>query len=103
MTRIAAAMVFLLFGPDAAQADVNLVQVPVACGTIAEVYGLLQTNMPDMANIGSGNDSRGKDVAVLFAGADHWALVATMQADQICVVASGHIWTAPPSAPVAQF
>ena len=103
MTRFAAAFFCFVFSLDAARADIGLVQVPVACGTVAEVYGILQSNMPGMTKIGSGNDARGQDVAVLFAGAEHWALLATMAADRICVVASGRMWTTPPTAPVEQF
>lgn len=103
MIRIAAIVVFFHLSVNVARAEVDLVQVPVACGTIAEIYGLLQTKMPGMSRIGTGSDKRAQDIAVLFAGAEHWALVATMTADQICIVASGRIWTVASAAPVAQF
>ncbi len=103
MLRIAAAVVFFQVSATIAQADVDLVKVPVPCGPTAEMYGLLQRNMPEMSNIGAGSDQRGQDVAVLFVGPEHWALIATVSADQICVVASGRTWTTTQAAPVAQY
>ena len=103
MIRIAAAVVFFQFSLNLAQAEVNLVQVPVACGPVAEINDLLHNYMPGMSNIGKGSDARGQDVAVLFTGPEHWALVATTSANLLCVVASGSNWTAAPPVPDAQF
>jgi hypothetical protein len=78
---------------QSAIAGVDLVQVPVACGTIDEVSALLNLKMEQSAMIGKGNNSKDQDVAVLFSGSGRWALVTRYSPTRVCVVASGHSWT----------
>jgi len=90
--RIIAAALGIL-AASAANAAVDLVQVPVACGTLQDVQNLLSVNMPSPETIGKGGNSRGEDLVVLLTGATgYWALVATMSPTNVCVVASGRNW-----------
>lgn len=90
-TMIAAALSIL--AAPAANAAVDLVQVPVACGTLQDVQNLLDVNMPSPDTIGKGGNSRGEDLVVLLTGATgYWALVATMSPTNVCVIASGRNW-----------
>ena len=85
---------FSLSAAPTANAAVDLVQVPVACGTLQDVQNLLSVNMPSPETIGKGGNSRGEDLVVLLTGATgYWALVATMSPTSVCVVASGRNWT----------
>ena len=77
-----------------AVAEVDLVNVPVTCGSYQEVMQVLSVRMPNPKAIAKGGDSRGDDVVLLIADADYWALVAKMSAGNVCVVASGYNWTA---------
>ena len=82
-----------IFAAPAANAAVDLVQVPVACGTLEDVQDLLNVNMPSPETIGKGGNSRGEDLVALLTGATgYWALVATMSPTNVCVVASGRTW-----------
>jgi hypothetical protein len=84
---------FCIFAAPAANAAVDLVQVPVACGTLTDVKTLLDVNMPSPETIGKGGNSRGEDLVTLLTGASgYWALVATMSPTSVCVVASGRNW-----------
>jgi len=88
---LAAALTFSV--APSANAAIDLVQVPAACGTLKDVYDLLNVNMPVRVTIGKGGDSRGDDLVVLFNGAGgHWALVAALSPNSYCVVASGRNW-----------
>lgn len=84
---------------SSAHAAVDLVNVPIACGSVAEVHELLRINMPGQEAIGKGEDSVGNDVAVLLTDAGHWAMVTKFTDGRVCVIASGRNWTltAPPS------
>ncbi|MEX0854109.1 MAG: hypothetical protein WD036_12635 [Bauldia sp.] len=93
MTRTILVSAFLL-AASAANAAVDLVQVPALCGTSTEVLGTLAAKMPNPRLIGKGGDSRGQEIATLFTGNGYWALIALMSPQSVCVVASGHTWTA---------
>ena len=89
---VAAALVSIIAAP-AARAEINLVQVPAACGTLKDVQDLLSANLPNPVTLGKGGNSRGEDLVVLLTGASgYWALVATMSPTNVCVVASGRNW-----------
>ena len=103
MKRIVAALALGIFFAPVANAAVGLVQVPVACGTIAEVHDLLGVNMPKPEPIGKGDDSGGQGRVVLFTGNGYWALITRTGADSLCVVASGHNWTVIESQPATGF
>lgn len=93
MKRTIIAAALSIIAVPAADAAVDLVQVPVACGTLQEVQNLLDVNMPSPDTIGKGGNSRGEDLVVLLTGASgYWALVATMSPTNVCVVASGRNW-----------
>lgn len=87
----AAALAFMLTA-SAAHA-VDLIKVPVMCGTAAEVLETLAVKMPNPRAIGKGGDGRGADIATLFTGNGYWALLALMSPTSVCVVASGYNWT----------
>jgi hypothetical protein len=78
----------------AAEAAVDVIQVPAACGTMVEVRELLRVNMPNPEAIGTGGDGQGRDLVTLFAGDGYWALTAAMAEGRVCVVASGRNWKA---------
>ena len=83
-----------IFAGSAASAEVSLIEVPAACGTVDEVEALLSVNMPNSQAIGRGSSSRGDTLVVLLTGTTgHWAMVATMSPTNVCVVASGRDWT----------
>ena len=81
-----------IFAASAANAAVDLIEVPAMCGTAAEVLNTLAVKMPNPEAIGKGGDGRGKDIATLFTGNGYWALLALMSPDSVCVVASGYTW-----------
>ena len=78
----------------AADAAVDVIQVPAACGTMADVRELLSVNMPNPEAIGTGGDGRGRALVTLFAGDGYWALTAAMADGKVCVIASGRNWKA---------
>ena len=78
---------------QSAIAGVDLVPVPVACGTIDDVSALLGLKMEQSSMIGKGNNSKDQDVAVLFSGSGRWDLVTRYSPNRVCVVASGRSWT----------
>ena len=53
---------------QSAIAGVDLVTIPVACGSVDDVSALLDLKMEQPAMIGHGNNSKDQDVAVLFSG-----------------------------------
>jgi hypothetical protein len=90
--RCAILMSAFILAASAANAAVDLVQVPAMCGTSAEVLEILAAKMPNPEMIGKGGDGRGKEIATLFTGNGYWALLAMMSPDRVCVVASGYTW-----------
>jgi hypothetical protein len=76
----------------AATAEVDLVKVPATCGAYQEVMAMLSGRMPNPHAIAKGGDSRGEDIVLLIADANYWALVAKVEPDKVCVVASGYNW-----------
>lgn len=85
---------FFLFNALAAQAEIALVQVPIACGAFEDINKLLKIKMPKPMAIASGSDSQGDKIVVLVTGTEHWALVTKFTEDRLCIVASGRNWTA---------
>lgn len=76
-----------------AHAEITIIQVPAACGTLDEVQFLLSVHMPVQNAIGIGGNSSGKDIAVLLTGKEgYWAMVATQSPNSYCIVASGSNW-----------
>jgi hypothetical protein len=96
MKRATIAVAVAFLGVPPANAAINLLQVPAACGTMEEVTTFLKAKMPGPEEIGSGGDKRGVTIATLLTGNGYWALVATVSFDQVCVVASGREWTVGP-------
>ena len=96
MNRMLLTAALSIFAASVANAAVSLIQVPALCGTSAEVLGTLAIKMPNPEEIGRGGNSRGEEVATLFAGNGYWALIAVMSPDSVCVVASGSRWTVTP-------
>src|SRR4051794_22046319 len=93
MKRAIIATALSMVAVTAADAAVDLVKVPAACGTLQDVKDLLSVNLPSPEIIGKGRDSRGDDLVVLLSGpSGYWALVATMSPTNVCVVASGRNW-----------
>ena len=79
MKRLIVGAALSLFAAPAANAAVDLVRVPAACGTLHDIQNLLSANMPSPKTIGKGGNSRGEDLVVLLTGdSGYWALVATM-------------------------
>lgn len=93
MKSSAIATFCILASNSSVHAAVDLVQVPIACGTLSEVGDLLSLRMQGTTIIGKGENSKGQDVAVLFSGSGRWALVTKFSAGKVCVVASGRNWT----------
>jgi hypothetical protein len=94
MKRTIIAAALSVFAAPAANAAIDLVQVPAACGTLQDVKDLLSVNMPSADTIGKGGNSRGEDLVTLLTGSTgYWALVATMSPTSVCIVASGRNWT----------
>ena len=91
LAPVAAVLAFML-ATSAAHA-VDLIKVPVMCGTAAEVLETLAVKMPNPQAIGKGGDGQGTDIATLFMGNGYWALLALMSPTSVCVVASGYNWT----------
>ena len=91
LAPVAAVLAFMLAAPAAYAVD--LIKVPVMCGTAAEVLETLAVKMPNPQAIGKGGDGRGTDIATLFTGNGYWALLALMSPTSVCVVASGYNWT----------
>ena len=77
---------------SAANAAVDVVQVPAICGSPNDVFDALAVRMPNPEMVGKGGNSQGTQTATLFTGNGYWALLATMS-DGVCVVASGFNWT----------
>lgn len=78
---------------QSANAGVDLIAVPVVCGTIDDVNALLGLKMEQSSIVGKGNNSKDQEVAVLFSGSGRWALITRYSQNRVCVVASGHGWT----------
>ncbi len=93
MTKLLLAALLVAVTCQSALASVDLVQVPIACGTLEEVSDLLKLKMHESATLGKGANSKGEDVAALFSGSGRWALVTRFSIDRVCVVASGRNWT----------
>jgi hypothetical protein len=84
-----------LASAPAANAAIDIVQVPAMCGGPGEVFQALAVRMPNPEPIGKGGNSQGTQIATLYTGADgYWALLASTSKDEVCVVASGFNWTA---------
>ncbi len=78
----------------AANAAIDIVQVPAMCGGSGEVFDALAVRMPNPEPIGKGGNAQGTQNATLYTGANgYWALLATTSRDEVCVVASGFNWT----------
>jgi hypothetical protein len=92
MKRAVFALAATLAAP-AANAAVDIIQVPAMCGPSADVLEALAVRMPNPEPIGKGGNSTGSQIATLFTGNGYWALLATMSPKEVCVVASGFNWT----------
>ena len=93
MKPIIVSTLLIMFATSAPRAEISLEKVATPCGTLQEVHDLLRINMPNPQSIAKGGDSRGNDIAILLTGDNYWALVATLSATRLCIVASGRNWT----------
>ena len=91
MSKIYYALLFNLFLSHSVSA-VELVQVPIVCGSTEEVNALLALKMDASTLVAEGANQNGQHVAALFASANHWALVTRFTNERVCVVASGRTW-----------
>lgn len=91
MSKICAALLFCLSFTRSALA-MDLVQVPIVCGSVDEVNQLLSLKMDDSTALGEGSDKHGQRVAALFTTEDRWAVVTKSPDGRVCIVASGRNW-----------
>jgi hypothetical protein len=92
MKKLLLIALFNLAFSQSVHAGVELVQVPVACGTIEAVSELLHLKMEKSTTLGKGGNSQGQEVAALFSGSNRWALVTRVSPNRVCVIASGRNW-----------
>ena len=93
MKRTIIAVTLSIFTCPIANAEINVVQVPAACGTIAEVRDFLSRYVENRQTVGIGRNSQEEPTVVLVSGTNgHWAMVASMSPTQSCIIASGHSW-----------